>query len=545
MGIPSYFAQVIKSNAHIVEPAARVLAREAFHALYMDCNSVIYDAVHFLEAQPARSLPEMERAIIARVLDVIASHIAAVRPSRVAFISFDGVAPMAKMDQQRTRRYKSSFVESIDFGDKLSEAERLAKFSTAAITPGTAFMAALSIATHLRFQDTPGCIVSASEIAGEGEHKMFAHMRDTAGLGDTVAVYGLDADLIMLSLAHRARCRNIFIFREAPAFIGSILPGAEPNSLYFLDIGALGKDVAANMGGARPAAAVVQDYIFMCFMLGNDFLPHFPALNIRTQGIEVLESLYRRVISSRADRGFIKNERIQWRWVAHFIDELAKMEHGLILKEYQMRAKFTHRTFRETTPSERKTAMENSPILFRGTELFIAPKEPWWESRYYSALLHIPREDAAVKEVCMNYLEGLEWTWRYYVSPCPSWKWRYRYAYPPLLCDLANYVPRLDTEFVRYDDTPPVHPNIQLAYVIPRELRRLLPKGVKDLHPPPYPSAPVFQWAFCRYFWECHALLPELPPGTLFPDHAGSARDEPVASYRSGSASRRKKSALS
>ena len=37
----------------------------------------------------------------------------------------------------------------------------------------------------------------------------------------------------------------------------------------------------------------VKDYIFLCFFIGNDFVPHHPAVNIRTTGIEFLIDVYR------------------------------------------------------------------------------------------------------------------------------------------------------------------------------------------------------------------------------------------------------------
>lgn len=72
-----------------------------------------------------------------------------VRPQKLLYLAVDGVAPRAKMNQQRARRFRSS-----------REAEELAatilardgvlpqgeKFDSNCITPGTDFMLKLSIA---------------------------------------------------------------------------------------------------------------------------------------------------------------------------------------------------------------------------------------------------------------------------------------------------------------------------------------------------------------------------------------------------------------
>jgi 5'-3' exonuclease len=248
----------------------------------------------------------------------------------------------------------------------------------------------------------------------------------------------------------------------------------------------------------------------MCFLLGNDFLPHFPGLNIRTHGIATLMDTYTDVIGKYPDRFFIKDGVIQWRNFSRFIKEIAKNEHQFILNEYSIRDKHDKRKWKTETDEDREYATLNIPIIYRGEEKYICPSEKMWEERYYKVLVHQDRSKESVQSICNNYLEGLEWVFKYYSGDCPDWKWCYNYHYPPLLVDLQHYIPDFDTTFIK-QSRPEFSSNVQLAYVLPYAQFDLLPKKTRNYlttkHRDLYTDDAKLQWAFCRYFWESHVCF--------------------------------------
>jgi len=493
----------------------------------MDCNSLIYDSYYRLEkkiktSESAYDRSTIEKILIRDVIESIQEHMRFISPTKTAYIAFDGVPPFAKMDQQKIRRYKTQYM--VDMAIK--NAGELSLWNTTAITPGTDFMRALNAAIHAEFagkEEEWGLQklwISGADDVGEGEHKLFHCLRSETGLDfgkDHVAIYGLDSDLIMLSIFHHEKyCKSIHVFREAPEFKTVLSKDFEEKEKLFMDIGALAGAIAQEM---NVDTAGVYDYVFMCFFLGNDFMPHFPAFNIRTHGIQVLTETYSNVIGKSKDRHFISHEgvkaKIEWKWVHAFIGELAKQEYDHLLTEYKLRDKFDGRQWTENTPQEREQLLNNVPIIYREDEKYICPKEDGWEMRYYRTLFGIETmTEETIRAICMNYLEGLEWVYRYYTDECVDWRWKYNYSYPPLMKDLARYVLEYKSGF------PVVVPTVNnafnedllLAYVLPRAKLDLSPNAayLLETYPENYPETYRFQWAFCRYFWEAHPLLPEI-----------------------------------
>lgn len=561
MGIPSYFSYVIKNHANILQKSIDMTRNHiTFQRLYMDCNSILYDCYRDLTIKTIHSSSDssFEDALLKETIQKIEFYIEKVRPSDTIFIAFDGVAPYAKMEQQRTRRYKSMYETTIfatslktsDNSDNPSSTE--SSFTTSTFTPGTAFMDKLSVRMKEHFGSSGATrkynvrqiYIATPNEPGEGEHKLFDHLRKTpVHTNDNIAVYGLDADLIMLSLLHLSYAPQLYIFREAPAFANVLLrenanqiPEKDETEPWFLDIAKMGRSLASEMDCTAPDNHRMVDYVFLCFFLGNDFLPHFPALNIRTTGIQRLMDTYRKVIGNTPERFLVNRScKIVWKEVSRLIEEIARHEHTYILQEYSHRKRWngkTMETYPRTTKEEIMKLFQDAPILFREEETYICPEQDFWQDRYYQRLVSHEKQNMDIhekKQVCLNYLEGLEWVFLYYTQGCPHWRWKYNYAYPPLLTDLVPYIPVLPTRCLPYPNPTtdvPFQPYTQLAYVMPPNYHaRFLPKAftakIYDITPLeqfflPHTSEHAitrwtFQWAFCRYFWESHIDTPSIP----------------------------------
>jgi 5'-3' exoribonuclease 2 len=558
--------------------------------LYMDCNSLIYDAVKNNPTYEKGRNKEYERELIVAVCNKIDYYVSLLKPRDRVFVAFDGVAPVAKLSQQRDRRYKSWYTGQIqrDIDGKLYKET----WNTSAITPGTKFMKDLNESVVEYFLkkngDNPASckleyIVSTSSVCGEGEHKIFEYMRkhpEYHNAPDVVTlVYGLDADLIMLTLNHLHITKNLYLFRDTPEFIKSLDSTLDANKDYLLDIPELAESIVKyihNYDDVREAGETkkivenrelksidenvhtnrIKDYIFMCFLLGNDFLPHFPAVNIRTVGIEIILNVYRETLG-KTNKFLINGMKIQWKNFGEFIKNIADREDDLMIDEHKRRDKMAKRFGgsgggggynnmhgRNGRNDKNQFINTNKPTILgstdevlgvddikkmddllmlpmkdRSVEKYINPFERDWEYRYYKALFDIEITDERRRQISVNYLEGLEWTFYYYIQGCIDWRWCYNYHYAPLFKDLVKYIPQIDTQFITPSQHKSIEDLVQLCYVLPKANLNLLPievnvvlfQRLEHLYGDDY----EFKWAYCKYFWESHADLPRLNIETL------------------------------
>ncbi|KAF8901650.1 XRN 5'-3' exonuclease N-terminus-domain-containing protein [Gymnopilus junonius] len=313
-----------------------------FDNLYLDMNGIVHPCTH-PEGKPA---PATEEEMMIEIFTYTERVVNMVRPRRLLFMAIDGVAPRAKMNQQRSRRFRSAQEakekeearqESVLFNGQRNFGEEKNKVSwdSNAITPGTPFMDLLAMSLRYwvvqKMNTDPGwkniqVIISDAGVPGEGEHKIMDYIRrqrsnPTHDPNTKHVIYGLDADLIMLALATHEP--NFRVLRE-DVFANDTSPSAcricgqeghyaaqctgtkaeiqkkpaEKKPFIFLDVAILREylEVELEVPNAPfpfKLEMAIDDWVLLIFFVGNDFLPHLPSLEIREGAIDTLLKIWK------------------------------------------------------------------------------------------------------------------------------------------------------------------------------------------------------------------------------------------------------------
>lgn len=520
MGIPYYFSYLVKNNPELLVEFQNL--NKKVDNFYLDCNSIIYDNLRNIEYDNNNS--EYEMKLIVETCNKINEYIEFINPSKQVIIAFDGVAPVAKLNQQRNRRHKSCFEKEV-----ISSFKNNDSWPSLNITPGTSFMKKLNNQVKKYFKQKKykaKCIIYASDEPGEGEHKLFEFIRKnpTKHNQETTLIYGIDADLIMLSLYHHTICKNIYLYRETPYFIKSINKSLEPDKCYIMHIPRLANEIIRRMNDYKEYDQVehknrLYDYLLLCFLLGNDFMPHCPYINIRTNGIDILMKHYLELFKNTKEN-LSDGKKINWVNLKKLFAEIIKHEKIYLLDEFQIRKKMEKRPLKTKTIDDKLEYMNHIPYKNRNNELLIHPNHENWKKRYYKYLFQINNIQQYKRKICTNYFEALEWTFKYYTDSCYDWRWCYQYHYSPLFSDLIHYIPDFNTPFVEKKPKNPISSKTQLAYVIPEKYNSILEdsKIIEKINKNRelfYSDELCFHWEFCKYFWEGHIELPQTNIDTI------------------------------
>lgn len=379
-------------------------------------------------------------------------------PSKRIILCIDGVAGVSKLAQQRQRRFKSAR-EAEDNIDKDA-------FNPNCITAGTKFMDFLSkyidwycrmmISHNPDWKDLE-IIFSNEKVIGEGEHKIINFIRKYSSESESFCIHGLDADLIMLSMS--LENNNVFILRE----------NMFPNETHLINIFKFKEQIKERLKWNTDdneetksfrSPQSVTDFVFMCFLVGNDFLPNIPCLAILEGGIDNMIDIYKgvcKVYGHLTRRSKNIGNMLNLESLEIYLSTLATYEKGLLEEKMSKKESFI------------EDPILNKYISYVDGQCCIDMEN--YKKEYYDKKL---QGIDNIKQNSHEYLEGLNWVINYYKKGIPSWNWYYPNFYAPFLSDICKHVNTY--KFIQFEDSKPLTNVEQMMCVLPRSSHDLLPK---------------------------------------------------------------------
>ncbi|GJN06952.1 hypothetical protein PR202_ga24735 [Eleusine coracana subsp. coracana] len=556
MGVPSFYKWLVGKYPNIVVPAkegddsGEGRINGVYHNLYLDMNGIIHPCFHpedqvqyYLQLQPVPRTstvhtfpmcnticdgpdlsiqvcpPTTFDEVFQAMFEYMDRLFRIVRPTKLLYLVADGVAPRAKMNQQRSRRFKAAkdakdavnlslltpplwpqmmiFLHRVQNGlhqsSDLQEIQQqllrerfraegkevLPKETNEVsdpnvITPGTEFMEKLSKALEyhirVRLNTDPGwnikVILSDSNVPGEGEHKIMSSIRaqrscENYDPNTRHCLYGLDADLIMLALAsyepHFSILREDVVFEVQPE---SCIP--------------ISKEFFKNEESSKK------------------YRRWFP----RTTE----EKTTRSKVPKKSYAAYLKVSRLE-----KFFHELSLCEEKIFVKRYELR-EITGNTL-ELRRNLKDALRKKQDLIKTGASNVdrIRLGFAGWKSRFYREKFGIENYNEVAKlkgNMVQKYLEGLCWVLQYYFADVPSWNWYgenrpkiillcicryYPFHYAPYASDFKG----LSQFKISFTKDKPLKPFDQLMAVLPAERQHLQ----IDTHGK-------------RFLWQGIALLP-------------------------------------
>jgi 5'-3' exonuclease len=421
---------------------------------------------------------------------------------------------MAKMRQQRLRRFKSTWIQSTS---------DVRGWDTNSITPGTLFMGKLTKALTMMAssqEKTSGIkwMVSSSDEPGEGEHKIMAQWRLGLYQGN-YAVYGLDADLIVLSILGSIQIKHpdmIWLFREEMdggkvVYMNSGMESGMESFEWF-SIHLLKEWLTKAYDNDNTKQQFLLNYCMAMSILGNDFLPSSIGFKIRNDGHDNLLEMLAKLM-------YHNHNLIHYDTLTVSFDSLIELFGYLSANESQSIIRFIGKKnafLRNQSVSDSNVHFEENVLITRHGLI------DNWQEIYHKEFIS---STDPIQTICMNYLDGIVWNWLYYIGQYQRicYNWYYPHRLPPLWNWLDASMIHHYKEYRTSEHSGTVQFNIQvmesdiktteqLTIVLPLESWYLIPQCMErqfPLYAPQfYPDRFGFDSVGKLFFWECESLIP-------------------------------------
>ncbi|XP_001849256.2 5'-3' exoribonuclease 1 [Culex quinquefasciatus] len=565
MGVPKFFRYMSERY-----PCLGELVRENqvpdFDNLYLDMNGIIHNCSHPNDSDVFFRITEEQ--IFSDIFHYLEFLFRMIRPQKLFFIAVDGVAPRAKMNQQRGRRFRSAreAQEQVEQAEKKGDVLPLeARFDSNCITPGTSFMVRLQRALEhfikVKVSTNPlwkhcKVVLSGHETPGEGEHKIMEYIRHakaSPGFDSNTrhCLYGLDADLIMLGLCTHER--HFSLLREEVKFGKNDKKSSivEETRFYLLHLTLLREYLELEFAPVRDKLKfefnpykLIDDWVLMGYMVGNDFIPHLPNLHINENALPTLFQAYMDVLPGLDgyinEGGILNLERLEV-----LMERLARFDRDIFLENYTDLQYFKAKRGANDTEAFDVTLeeikadmdMDLSALIKASEDMFLDDDEDGdgggerysaediendpelfekefaaYKRNYYMTKMgygDFNEETRAEQAEC--YIRALQWTLLYYYRGVSSWAWYYPHHYAPFISDVQNF----KNIKLNFEMGKPFLPFQQLLSVLPAASKDHLPTAYHKLMTDPdssvidyYPENFGTDLNGKQQAWEAVVLIP-------------------------------------
>ena len=462
--------------------------------------------------------------VATRVIEMLYELLKTIQPKEYLVMAVDGVAPMAKITQQRKRRFKAAKerAQAIDpdeeeYDDVKTPGSKkiiTGVFDSNCITPGTKFMQLMDQylqrfiddALKLRTNIFPEKIVYSSHLTpGEGEHKFFEMIRSGQIKIETIGanvVYGLDADLTMLTLL--SDVPYFYLYKQGYNNYGkleiNIVNVDALKEFIFTDL-----NIATDPQNQIDIDTTTRDFVVMVYFVGNDFLPHISSFEDVAAAINKMFLVYQELQKPLTTA----YGEVIWDNFTEFMSMLSVYEQPFLkqmaVHNYQYPFTILDKSVKKTYPKIDEGTFGESNFQGRvQVELNFDKFKDLW----YSAALEpitskgkkfmekhkiegMPFTQMGVLDMGYQYLKGIQWILHYYRlgTKNVSSKYVYTYHHAPTLTDLTmickyfneiGKTPTIDDVKLSLSD-PHITPIHQLICVLPPVSWNFIPEPFRGL----------------------------------------------------------------
>ena len=488
MRIPNFFRWLGERYPQIITS----FEMESFPVdnLYLDITEIIHQCSYNNDELIVHNM-ETECQMVEKILNCLEKIFIAVQPRKHLFITVDGVVPCVKMNQQRQQRYRVAY-DTFNTGTNGQRFDPDVHFDPNCIAPGTNFMQRLDLSLCQFFASKVKndvmwrqckLVYSGHTCPGEGRHKIIdfircRKMQKGYQPNETHCLYGLDADLIMLSLVSH---EPYFVLLQE---VGNF--GAKPNvtheltmsrifastdNFVLLHINILREYLHMEYRLNMPKEFVfdlenaIDDFVLICMLVGNDFLPCVPTMLIQEGSIIDMINLYKAHILAH-EKYLTCEGSINWGNFEILMGEISNHELDFLIKKQNTLLKI-----------RKARKIDNDA----GLSLYEQPISDIndFKIQYYKQKFGFETKSSEwgsdMSQLKLRYIEGIQWIMNCYFQGVPSWNWYYPYYYAPLcsdLKDLQTYSQRIEFEL-----GTPLLPYQQLLAIVPPLCYKTIPKS--------------------------------------------------------------------